>query len=491
MPRSILIGLGILVGPLLEAGPSASAQTPEVEAISKALTGSDADAPQAPTDPAVAPAEGVAEASGPIAVEETVTDEQVRDKLATLLPKYPGVVRIDVQVEDGVATLTGHVVDDQVRDRLLEFVRRVEGVHLVINQTRTDSQVLTGRQRAAQALGEYRDWIARTWLLALVALAAFAGSVLLSRLFRAYSDTLLTPFVGNVLLRSVAGSIIGGAIVLGGLFTALSILRLTEVVLSVLGLAGVVALAVGFAFRDIAENFIASVLLGLRRPFRVGDYVEVAGQAGVVRSLNTRATVLLTLEGNQVRIPNAMIFKEILVNKSASESVRGTFDLIVPFEASTTEAQEAISRSLRSHQGILDEPPPRALVEALEPSGVRLRTYYWTPSRGVDGFKLASDARLAAKVALQQAGIQPPTTSLIVDLRGAPSTAPISPADRRRTAKADERESRANLDQDRRAARDAAADPDTGDQVVQHVINAAGNGVSQEGQNLLDGKKDG
>ena len=63
---------------------------------------------------------------------------------------------------------------------------------------------------------------------------------------------------------------------------ALSVLNLTKAVLSILGVASIVGLAIGFAFRDIAENFIASVLLGMRRPFRLGDYITVAGHAGVV-----------------------------------------------------------------------------------------------------------------------------------------------------------------------------------------------------------------
>src|SRR5205807_4991393 len=129
--------------------------------------------------------------------------------------------------------------------------------------------------------------------------------------------------------------LLSSLLILGGLMFGLSILHLTHAVLSVLGVAGVVGLAVGFAFKDITENFIASVLLGVRRPFQVGDYVEVAGQAGVVRSLNTRATVLVTLEGRHVRIPNSTVFKEITVNSTASPSVRQSFDVVIPYAAST------------------------------------------------------------------------------------------------------------------------------------------------------------
>src|SRR5262249_52783910 len=137
----------------------------------------------------------------------------------------------------------------------------------------------------------------------------------------------------------------------------------------------------------------------------VGDYVMIAGQSGVVKSLNTRATVLVTLEGNHVRIPNATIFKEILVNATASPNSRNTFDVVIPNEASTADALDALNRALRETPGIRADPPPRALVEALEPGGVRIRAEFWSPSQGVDAHQLQSDAKLKAKVALQQAGV--------------------------------------------------------------------------------------
>ena len=192
---------------------------------------------------------------------------------------------------------------------------------------------------------------------------------------------------------------------------ALGTLRLTHAVMSVVGVSGLVVLAVGFAFRDITENFIASVLLGIRRPFQIGDYVTIAGQSGLVKSLNTRATVLVTLEGKHVRIPNSTIFKEIMVNATASPSFRNSFDVVVPNEASTADAIDALNRALRETKGVLADPPPRALVEALEAGGVRLRADFWSPTQNIDWFQLMSDVKLRAKVALQQAGVIAAPTS--------------------------------------------------------------------------------
>lgn len=439
----------------------------------------------------------VATTSGPIAVDEQVDDGRLQATLESLLPRYPGVRSVEIEVEDGVVTLNGHVEDEDVRTRLTEFVRRVEGVRLVLNRTRTDAQVLTGRELAAKTIAQFRELAARRWLLVLLALGVILAGLALARQFNRYSETLLAPFVGNVLLRSVLGSVLSTLIAVGGVLLGLTVLDLTEAVLSIVGLAGVVGLALGFAFRDIAENFIASVLLGVRRPFRVGDFVEVAGHAGVVKSLNTRATVLVTLDGKHVRIPNAIIFKEILLVATASPTIRQWFDVVVPYEVSTASALEAMTEALRSVDGVLPDPPARALLEALEPSGVRLRAYFWTPSRGIDAFKLLSAARLKVKVALQQAGIAPPPAGVQVTVAGKvpvailgrdearngrqAATAVVARAGSAVTAE----QASANLAHDARAA---VAEPtaDAGHaNPMEHVLQEAESTVSGEGENLI------
>jgi small-conductance mechanosensitive channel len=449
-----------------------------------------------PAEPATKakPRSGVATSAGPIAVEKRVDDREVKDVLLELLERYPGVRDVDVLDEDGVVTLDGHVEDEETRDEVTEFSRRVEGVRLVLNRMKTDAEVLTAHQMASKVLASYRDLVARKWLLVLVSLVIVLVMAWLARLFNRYGERLLAPFVKNALLRSIVGSVISSIVIVSGILMALSLLDLTHAVLSILGLAGVVGLAVGFAFRDIAENFIASVLLGVRRPFRVGDYIKVAGHEGVVKSLNTRATVLVTLEGNHVRIPNATIFKEILVNTTASSSVRRSFDLLIPYEVSTATALEVIAEVLRGQEGVLAEPPARVLVEALEPGGVRLRASFWMRSRGVDEFELLSDARLRAKVALQRVGITPPPASATLTVAGRVPVE-LTRADRRGVREVivhpghiTAEQARANLLHDTRAAAEASTLAHDGRETpMGHVLHEADGWDGEEGTNLLEG----
>ncbi len=480
---------------ILGAVETSMAQIPGLPNLSKSSAPAKSDGS---AKPAAAPTKDnpdatVATTSGPINIEKTVDDRVVKKTLSDLIAQYPGVRHVTVVVHDGVVTLEGQVEDDDTRDDVTEFTRRVEGVRLVLNRMKTDVQVLTAHQLAAQVLGEIWTAVSRKWLVVIMAVAFFALFALLARTFNKYSETLLSVFVTNPLLRSVVGSFVGSLLIICGLMVALSILNLTHAVLSILGLAGVVGLAIGFAFRDITENFIASILLGVRRPFRVGDYVQVAGQAGIVKTLNTRATVLVTLEGNHVRIPNATIFKEIMVNSSASATSRGTFDVLIPYSVSTATAMEAITKAMQSQEGILADPPPRALVEALELNGVRLRTYYWMPSAGVDGFKLNSDAKLKAKVALQEAGIAPPPWAGTLSILGRVpidvsevETHTCDNASLRPGVILTSEEAEANLRRDRRAAANATIAPKNGHETpMEHVMSEAETHVSDEGENLL------
>jgi hypothetical protein len=208
--------------------------------------------------------------------------------------------------------------------------------------------------------------------------------------------------------------------------------------------------------------------------------------------LNTRATVLLTLDGKTIRIPNATVFKEIVTNASAATSSRSTFDVLIPYEASTVRAMELIGDALKGHEAILDDPPPRVLVEELTPEGVKLRTHFWMPTHGVDGLKVNSDAKLKAKVALQEAGIRPPSTMLSLALasRVGVDVTQATPEDRslrepaHRPPVVTETQARANLAQDSRAA-DRASDFKPKDEVMKHVRSMAAGEAAAEGANLL------
>ena len=111
-------------------------------------------------------------------------------------------------------------------------------------------------------------------------------------------------------------------IMLLGVYVFLRLAALTEFAVAVMSGTGLIGLILGFAFKDIAENFISSMLLSIQRPFKIDDVIEVDGRLGVVRKVTARATTLVDFDGNHIQIPNATVYKNVIKNFTANPKMR-------------------------------------------------------------------------------------------------------------------------------------------------------------------------
>ncbi|MGJ7900983.1 mechanosensitive ion channel family protein [Lysobacter sp. 1R34A] len=193
----------------------------------------------------------------------------------------------------------------------------------------------------------------------------------------------------NPFLKDLLASTIKGGVVLLGLSAGLQLMNATAVVGALLGTAGVVGIALGFAFKDIIENYIAGVLLSLRQPFRPHDHVRIAEHEGLVAAMTARATVLMTLDGNNLRVPNSIVFKSVILNYSQNPSRRFEFDLSLP--AGDVAAGELASGELaRIRQrvaavdGVLSEPAAAAFVVSSADGKATVRVRAWVDQRHDD-----------------------------------------------------------------------------------------------------------
>ena len=134
-----------------------------------------------------------------------------------------------------------------------------------------------------------------------------------------FSAKIIKRFSDNSTLNSLFASIIYIFFIGITLFTVLSILHLDKAVVSVLAGAGVVGLALGFAFQDIAANFISGVFISFRKPLHIGDIVKISDYMGRVEEINLRDTVLKTFQGQLVIIPNKNVFQNPIENYSMLE----------------------------------------------------------------------------------------------------------------------------------------------------------------------------
>jgi small-conductance mechanosensitive channel len=214
----------------------------------------------------------------------------------------------------------------------------------------------------------------------------------------------------NPYMSGLVRMLVRGAILLVGVLIALDLLGLTAVVGAVLGSAGVVGLVLGFAFRDIAENYIAGILLSVRRPFEPGDHVSIENREGKVVSVNSRATVLMTMDGSHLQLPNSLVFKSVVLNHSRNPMRRFDFTVSIDPQQSIRRAQTLAMAAIEEIEGVLDEPAPSWVVVEYGAAGIQLRFFGWVDQSLSDLGKVRSEAIRRVKSAFAGAGIEPPRT---------------------------------------------------------------------------------
>jgi small conductance mechanosensitive channel len=210
-------------------------------------------------------------------------------------------------------------------------------------------------------------------------------------------------------LGLVLGRLAYGAIMFVGLLTALVIAIpgfTPGQLISILGLSSV---AIGFAFRDILQNFLAGILLLLSEPFRIGDQIVVNGFEGTVEEIQTRATFIRTYDGRRVVIPNSNLFTNSVTVNTANQMRRLEYDVGVGFGDDIARAKEIMLATMCNTPEVLAEPLPEALVVRLADSSVNIRLRWWVrPPRQLD-FYISQDAVLERVAgALRSAGIDLP-----------------------------------------------------------------------------------
>ena len=232
----------------------------------------------------------------------------------------------------------------------------------------------------------------------------------------------------NPFMRELTRTSVRWAVSLVAVLVALEIMNATALVGAVLGTAGVLGVALGFAFKDTLENYLAGLLMSLRQPFAPRDHVVIDGNEGIVVALTSRATILMTLDGNQLRIPNGQVFKAVILNYTRNPQRRFDFDLGVDADDDPTAALKLGRDTLASLPFVLAEPPPEARIEEVGDSNIVLKFLGWIDQGEADFFKARTRAIATLKVALEEAGfaLPEPIYRLRFDSRSA--TIPMMPA---------------------------------------------------------------
>ena len=215
-------------------------------------------------------------------------------------------------------------------------------------------------------------------------------------------DKLLANF-SNSILRFLNGTIV----VLSFLF----IIGQGKIATSILGAAGISAFVIGFALKDIGENFLAGVIMAFDRPFRLGDVIKSGDIEGTITEMSLRDTHIKTFDGKDVYIPNGQIIKNPLFNYTIDGFFRGNFTIGIDYNSDIEKARSIILDAVKGVPGVLNEDKqPRTHVTKLDSSSINIEAHYWidTFDSNYSGLEVKSQAQTLAYESLVKNGIKIP-----------------------------------------------------------------------------------
>ena len=352
--------------------------------------------------------------------KQQASDTAIVERITAILREIPSLQNVTVSVQAGVVRLSGSTTDLQAAQRAKTLVSRVDGVVTIENAIERDVSL---DSQLTPALQESRALIDDAFALAPLLTLSFVVfvAVLWTGGFLARRSGFWQRITPNTFIAELAATTLRIVFFILALVLALNLLGATALLSAVLGSAGVIGLAVGFAVRDTIENYIASIMLSLRQPFRPNDHVVINNNEGRVIRLTSRATVLMSLDGNHLRIPNAEVFKATILNYTSNPERRFDFELGVDADDDPLAAIQTGLQAIRALDFVLEEPPPAGTIKHVGDSNIVIFYAGWINQREADFGKSRSFALAAVKNALEIAGFGLPEP--IYRLRFDPSAA--------------------------------------------------------------------
>jgi small conductance mechanosensitive channel len=358
--------------------------------------------------PTPVPGEPPSDVPDRVDVEPLARDEQIRARLQNILEATGWFADPLVEVNNGVVFLTGQAETEEFKRWAGDLARNTQDVAAVVNQITIREPSVWDFEPALAGLQEQVRRLVRALPLIGFSLLILVIAVLIARLAVLLARRLLHQRFKHSLLVTVIARSVGLIVFLLGLYLVFQIAGLAGIALTVVGGTGLLGLILGIAFRDITENFLSSLFLSVQNPFYTGDLVEIDGTEGFVQLLTTRVTILMTLDGNHIQIPNTIVYKSKIINYTSNPNRRVAFTVGIGYEDKITVAQDLILKLLAEHPAVLNDPEPLVLVDSLGDATVNLQIYFWVDGREHSIQKVRSSVIRLAKRTFQEANISMP-----------------------------------------------------------------------------------
>ena len=362
----------------------------------------------------------------PIEVKDVTDDAAINSRIRKIYDAVGGFDDVEIAVQSGVVKLSGEVRSEDVRKDAVSLATRTDGVVMTLDRLREPEELKSQLSPAYDKIRQMgRSLIVKLPLIGAAALVLIVGHFI-STLLKNKSGW-INKFGFSSLGKQLAVRILRLGVFLVALLIALELLDATAIVGAIVGAAGLAGLALGFAFKNIVENYLAGVLLSTRNPFEIGDAIEIDGKIGKVALLTARDTVLVTLDGNHLRIPNGVVMNSVLLNYTRNPLRRFDFYVGVSTDFDLAEVKRIAMDNLRENPAVLTDPAPMVIVDSLGDSSVMMRLFGWIDQTHHDFLKSKSESIRLVKEAFDEAGIEMPEPIYRVHFREGAAPIPAIP----------------------------------------------------------------
>lgn len=195
---------------------------------------------------------------------------------------------------------------------------------------------------------------------------------------------------------------------LGGIVIAAIVVFPTITPGDMIAALGIGSLAIGFAFKDVFENFLAGILILYRRPMRIGDYIECDGVEGKVEKISIRDTHVRRTDGQLVVMPNGMLFRNPVEIRTDRDIRRVTITAGVAYDEDVDASRDVIADAVKSCDTVRSDQPVQIFAQAFGASSIDFEVTWWTGSTPLDVRRSRDEVVAAVKRALDEAGIEIP-----------------------------------------------------------------------------------
>lgn len=345
-----------------------------------------------------------------VSVNQITDDEAIQRRLTDILQATDWYQDVEVSVRKSVAFLDGSATSDDRKEWAGRLARNTEGVAAVVNRLAVDrtvdvSQAIDVVSSSVKTL--WKDFLARSPLI-VAGVLALVLTALISKLVTAIGSRVAQRSGLRISLQDLLLQLLTIGVWIAGLLVAAVIIfpgMTPGKALTVLGLGSV---AIGFAFKDIFENFFAGILILWKYPFDRGDFIKSGEIEGRIEDITIRMTMVRQVNGELIVAPNAMLFKNP-VDVLTSKPIRRTTILCgVAYDVDLDRAQAVLREAVEGCETVRKERDVEIFAQEFADSSINFEVTWWTGSKPFDTRESRDEVVRAVKRALDKAGIEIP-----------------------------------------------------------------------------------